>query len=173
MKRNYLLFIFMLLLWGIVACDPNVPLPDDEATATAEAVETEERDGTAVPEPTPEEGYPIEAPPATAVPDEYPLATVPPPPQSAYPASGGYPAPEGSIWAIRPVGVQCESAEYADIQDAITDLTAIGVEVQDSATFEIPVASVCGGPTSAHFRVLIAAEDVEAAGALGWEAIAN
>ncbi len=75
------------------------------------------------------------------------------------------------MWIARPVGVQCEDPKYSDIQDAITDLTAIGVEVTDSGTFELATASVCGGPTSTHFRVLVSAEDVQAAAALGWEPI--
>ena len=34
-------------------------------------------------------------------------------------------------------------------------------------------ASVCGGPTSTHYRVLLDAEDVDAASALEWEPILN
>ena len=167
MKRHYFVLIMLGFVMTFVACGPSNSVTEEDATAGAPEVNT-----TTVEEvPADGYGYPEAEPPvATAVPEEYPIATVPPPPPVAYPdARDAYPAAEGEVWVVRPVGVQCEDPEYTDIQDAITDLKAIGVEVLDSETFEMPTASVCGGPTSAHFRVLIAAEDAEAAAALGWE----
>lgn len=170
MKRYYFVLVVLGFVLTFVACGPSNTVTEDDATAGAprENETTLEELPTTLEE-VPADGYPeAEQPVATAVPEEYPIATVPPP-AAAYPdASDAYPAAEGQVWVIRPVGVQCEDPEYTDIQDAITDLTAIGVEVLDSETFELATASVCGGPTSAHFRVLITAEDVNAAGALDW-----
>ena len=130
MKRNYLFVILIGFILGLVACGPSSAVSEDEATTEASPTHEEttgNEEDTAVPEQLPDESYPInEVPQATAVPDEYPIATIPPPPPAAYPA------PEGQVWVARPVGVQCEEPEYADIQDAITDLTAIGVEVYET-----------------------------------------
>ena len=137
------------------------------STSEAYPVVEEDEPETAVPEET-TEAYPVEAVlPATAVPDSYPPPTQPASPVSAYPAA------EGTVWVARPVGVQCEPPDYADIHEAIADLTAIGVEVLDQGTFEVVVLAVCGAGTSAHFRVLVAAEDVEDTAVLGWEPMEN
>lgn len=185
MQKKWLLLIVVSGVLTLMGCGPSNAVTEEEATAgapllpdlpdtavppspTSEAYPIEENEpATAVPEQSPEE-YPVEEVlPATAVPDSYPVPT-----QPTF-STEPYPAQEGTVWVARPVGVQCETAEYTDIQEAIADLTAIGVDVLDQGTFEMNVLAVCGGTTSAHFRVLVAAEDVADTAVLGWEPMEN
>jgi hypothetical protein len=119
---------------------------------------------------------------ATAVPDQSYLA-----PEADLPATAthepGYPEqpqdfpptvdpyPGGLVWVIRPVGIQCEegtSPGYSDLREATSTLTAAGVAVADSEMTELMVAASCGSPTSAHFRVQIAADDLQTALSMDW-----
>ena len=181
MKRFGMFFPLLLLL--LAACGPAAPEPagaptnepaqepvEDvlpRVTITPTAVEETGPALPSAPEAAPEDGsYPAPSAPPTATP--YPEGYPSPPP--LLPTRDPYPAAEGNVWILRPVGIQCESTkDYADIQAAVADLTAIGVEVQEQETVEIPVTTVCGAPTSAHFRVQIAAADLANAELLGWE----
>jgi hypothetical protein len=81
------------------------------------------------------------------------------------------PYPGGLVWVIRPVGIQCEegtSPGYGDLREATSTLTAAGVSVADAKMVELVVATSCGSPTSAHFRVQIAADDLQTAQSMDW-----
>jgi hypothetical protein len=117
---------------------------------------------------------------ATAVPAEYPAPEVSGPatptldpnyPAPPTPAPTVDPYPGGVVWIIRPVGVQCEEGTapgYNDLREATSTLTAAGVAVAQSEMTELMVTDVCGSPTSAHFRVQIAAGDLQTALSMGW-----
>ena len=181
MKRNYLFVVVLGLFMGLVACGPSRAMTEAEATegapilpdvvdtAVPEQLEQVAPDQAILEESSVEEveEYPVAPVLATAVPVAYPIVTVAPAPKEPYPVQ------EGTLWVMRPVGVQCETAEYADIQAAIADLKAIGVDVLDQGTFEMMVTAVCGSPTSAHFRVLVAVEDVADTAVLGWVPLEN
>lgn len=168
MRGKWFLLIVVSVVLVLMGCGPSNAVTEEEATAGAPLLP--DITDTAVPQesyPAPE-SYPVEEVVLpTAVPGSYP------PPTQSPPVVEGYPAEEGTIWVARPVGVQCEPAEYADIHEASADLMAIGVDVLAQETFEMNVLAVCGGPTSAHFRVLVAAEDVEDTAVLGWEPMEN
>ena len=167
MQGKLFLLLVVSLFFTLVGCGPSSAVTEEDATSGAPLL-PEVRD-TAVPQSPPSEAYPVEEVlPTTAVPESYPPPTLP-----ALSTESSYPAQEGTVWVARPVGVQCETAEYTDIQEAIADLKAIGVEVLDSGTFYVNVLAVCGGPTSAHFRVLVAEEDVANTAVLGWELLEN
>ena len=116
----------------------------------------------------------------TAVPGSYPApeAAIPamPTKDPDYPAPPTYapvvePYPGGLVWVIRPVGIQCEEGTapgYGDLREAASTLTAAGVTVAQSEMTELMVTTVCGSPTSAHFRVQIAADDLQTALSMDW-----
>lgn len=166
MKRTSLLLLGLLLLTAVlVACGPaGVP-----ETTTTEAPEGDvEPRPTVTPGPAPEseteaeEGYP--APPEpTATPEGYPA------PPTAAPREA-YPSAEGTVWVIQSVGVQCEGDKYETLQEAVTELEEAGVAVSASQSTSLAVCQACGCPTSEHFRVQIAAEDLGTAADLGWAA---
>jgi hypothetical protein len=69
------------------------------------------------------------------------------------------------------VGTQCEDGTapgYSDLGEAVATLTAAGLRVVNSEMSELLVATACGSPTSAHYRVQIEAEDLETALSMGW-----
>jgi hypothetical protein len=114
--------------------------------------------------------------------DAYPVATeVPFVEDAGYPApvddaptsiDTGYPAPEGSVWIIFPVGVQCGAAEenrYPDLASAIAGLTAAGITVNNSEMVDLLVCAACGCPTSAHYRVEIDGDQLNSALSLEWQ----
>jgi hypothetical protein len=112
-------------------------------------------------------------------PSDYPApeANLPPTPtlDPDYPAPTPWPVidpyPGGLVWIIRPVGIQCEDGTapgYSDLTEVESTLTAAGVKVVAAEMTEMVVASSCGSPTSAHFRVQIAAEDLQTALSLDW-----
>ena len=117
--------------------------------------------------------------PPTLPPINYPApgADLPPTPtlDPDYPAPTPWPVidpyPGGMVWIIRPVGIQCEDGTtpgYGDLTETESTLTAAGVKVLATEMTEMVVASSCGSPTSAHFRVQIAAEDLQTALSLDW-----
>ena len=118
--------------------------------------------------------------PPTAVPEDYPAPEVIPPVNPTkdpnYPAPPTFaptvdPYPGGLVWVIRPVGIQCEESTlpgYGDLREATSTLTAAGVSVAQSEMTEMAVTAVCGSPTSAHFRVQIAAADLQTALSMDW-----
>lgn len=118
--------------------------------------------------------------PSTTVPAEYPAAEVVAPAVPTrdpdYPAPPTFaptvdPYPGGLVWVIRPVGIQCEEGTmpgYGDLREATSTLTAAGVAVARSEMTELAVTAVCGSPTSAHYRVQIAADDLQTALSMEW-----
>lgn len=118
----------------------------------------------AAPQPDAPEAYPAQP---TAVPqtDSYPAPAAPVATINPYPG-----AVDGFIWMLLPVGVQCEddASPYTDLQDALAGLTAVSVQTAQSEITELMVCSACGCPTSAHYRVQVSVEDVNAAQSLGW-----
>jgi len=137
---------------------------------------------TNIPEPIPTlpslEDVPATEP--TTVPSGYPAPEVmqpaTPPPDPNYPAPPTYPPtvdpyPGGLVWILRPVGIQCEegtSPGYGDLREAASTLTAAGLTVARSEMTELVVSDSCGSPTSAHYRVQIAADDLQNALSMGW-----
>jgi hypothetical protein len=117
---------------------------------------------------------------STDVPNAYPAPEVVAPATSTrdpdYPAPPTFaptvePYPGGLVWIIRPVGIQCEEGTtpgYGDLREATSTLTAAGVKVAQSEMTELIVTDVCGSPTSAHFRVQIAADNLQTALSMGW-----
>lgn len=173
--KSYSLF-FMVFALILAACGSQPGPEPTNVGATEPALEPVEdvfpkvtitptavREIESAPETAPDDSsYP--APPTiTPFPEGYPAIVTPAPTHDPYPAG------EGTIWIIRPVGIQCESPnDYADIQAAVADLKAIGVETLAQEMIDIPVTAVCGAPTSAHFRVQINAPDLAKAELLGW-----
>jgi hypothetical protein len=160
------LTLFILLIAGLclAACSALVVTPapaGEEPTPVLAPVST-----TATAE-TPPGAYPgdVVAPEADATTAGYPAQPETQPEAEAYPG--------GLVWVIRPVGVQCEqgTAEgYGDLTEAVATLSASGVEVAASEMTNRIVTTVCGAPTSAHFRVQIAADSLDTAVNMGWEA---
>jgi hypothetical protein len=116
---------------------------------------------------------PLELP--TTIPTAVPLATDPPPtatlPPTSTPASQiATPVATGPIWVMQAQGVQCEGNKFTDLKDAVSQLQAQGVTVIAAEEVEMMVMTVCGGPTSTHYRVQIQAEGLDTAVSLGWTA---
>jgi hypothetical protein len=160
MIRNvHIIFFLTLILVILGACSsapqalPTLPPPPGESGGLATAV--------------PDQGYPSSEvlPPATATHEPgYPEQPVDLPPTVD-------PYPGGLVWIVRPIGIQCEegtSPGYGDLREATSTLTAAGIAVADAEMTEMMVAASCGSPTSAHFRVQIAADDLQTALSMDW-----
>lgn len=159
---NVRLLLLVSVVWVLLsACgsaDPGVLEPEpafpglEEAPAGQPTVESP--------------GYPapeIVAPPTPTFNPDYPA------PPTLAPTVDPYPG--GLVWIIRPVGIQCEegtSPGYGDLRETTSTLTAAGVTVAGAEMAELMVAASCGSPTSAHFRVQIAAENLQTALSMGW-----
>jgi hypothetical protein len=152
----------------LIACGPVA----EDATAVPDSNESNVEDGeevfprpTITPVPQEDSSESVIEPEATAVPDDYPPQPTPVVvPEAAYPSAGG----EG-VWVVFPVGVQCEGdGPFADIDAAVTALDDVGVTVTNQEMVELPVATVCGQPTSEHYRVQILSGDLAEAEDLGW-----
>jgi hypothetical protein len=167
----------LLIMIIATACGPAIETDEPSAVPENEGVlEMETQPApveTVKPATTPEPALPPDAPEAypaqpTAVPqtEGYPAPAEPVAPLDPYPD-----AVDGFIWMILPVGVQCEdeASTYNDLQDAVAGLTAVSVQTGESEITELMVCTACGCPTSAHYRVQVSIEDVNAAQALGWK----
>jgi len=174
MNRFVLIFVLLAVVL-IAACGPAVP-------ATPPANPDGDGDtGGLQPRPTPTtaalNGQPAQSNPANS---SYPPPLPSPTPfPEGYPAAPSlstvdpYPAQEGSVWILHPVGVQCSDPseyKYQTEQDVIADLTAVGITVQQITLTELMVCSACDCPTSTHYRVQIPAADLSKAEALEWTA---
>ena len=125
----------------------------------------------AEPEPT---APPVVLP--TAVNTAVPIPTDPPPTATLPPTST--PLTEeviqleteqsGTVWLIRPQGLQCEGNQFEDLKEAVNALTSRGVTVLASEEISLNVLAVCGAPTSTHYRVQIGVSDVDTAVGAGW-----
>lgn len=126
---------------------------------------------------TPEEEEPEARPtPTTEVPESAPNESPNEEPQDGYPAdqptapAAGYPDAATEVWLVLPAGSQCADAlAYPDSASAVADLEAAGVEILAVEETELLVCEACGCPTSAHYRILLAADDIPTAIALGWQ----
>lgn len=167
-RMSYLAALLALLL--LAACGAAEPVEEapGEATPTTEAPAL-----ATVAAPTSDAGtseaeaaYPPQAvmpDPPTPLPDDYPAPPTPPPTVDPYPG--------GVLPIIKPVGVQCEEGTevgYGSPEEAAATLAESGVEVTDVQVIELMVTTVCGGPTSEHYRAEISPEDLDMALSLGW-----
>ncbi|MFL7837516.1 MAG: hypothetical protein ACK2T4_09065 [Candidatus Promineifilaceae bacterium] len=162
--KNLLIYVLLsitgilVLLSGCGASEVNTPEPIPTAPIVNEMP-------TARPTPVPQVYPAPEAvePAAPTLDPDYPA------PPTDVPTVDPYPG--GLAWVIRPVGIQCEDGTapgYGDLREATSTLTAAGVKVAQSEMTELVVTDVCGAPTSAHFRVQIAASDLQTVLSLGW-----
>jgi hypothetical protein len=117
--------------------------------------------------PAPEEEEPTVRPTPTVEeqePDGYPAQPTTDP-AAPYPA-----ASDAETWVIRPAGEQCaESVAYPTPESAVAQLEEAGVTILAVEEIELIVCEACGCPTSAHYRVLLAGDDLSTAFALGWD----
>ena len=144
-RKHSLLIIFLLFALLLAACNGNGGV--EEAEPTPRPTPTT---GETAP-PTPEEGYPA---------------------QPTDPPVSGYPVEEVGAegWVVRPAGEQCaESLAYPSAESATADLEAAGITILAVEETELLVCEACGCPTSAHYRVLVSAEDLPTALSLGWQ----
>lgn len=160
MKRYWLLTLLVAIITA--ACGP-APAVNEAPAAPATATATEPASTIETPAPTS----------AMTVIDEYPAPATDgyPPPGPPVPAAHPYPAAEGMVWIIIPVGEQCADPSensYASLQDAVASLTAAGITVNTSTMTDLPVCMACGCPTSAHYRLQIDAASLNDALSLGW-----
>lgn len=146
-KRSLLiLLIFVLFLAACSGDNAEETPPPARPTPTAE-----------IAAPTTEgEAYPAQ-PQATA-------------PVDAYPAAGEGAELFTENWVVLPAGEQCaESLAYPSPESAVAGLEEAGVTPLAVEETELLVCEACGCPTSAHYRVLVSAEDLAAAIILGWQ----
>lgn len=119
--------------------------------------------GTNTAEPTGQATAPIESypPPATSVPESYPI-------HRATPTLFSYPA-NATVWMTKPVGVQCRESQ-ADLEAEVIVLESAGIPV---IAFEMTNLAVCQAcdvcPTSEHYRVQISKNQQNVAINLGWQ----
>jgi len=176
MKQRLIWYAFLTILVILLlsACGPAPPadLSTTPASAPGESDTGPALEPASTTSPTPStesqpEAYP---PPQPAIPAEPTHSPDYPGPPTPWPTVDPYPG--SLVWIIRPVGVQCEDGTtegYGDLREAVSTLTAAGLSVADSELIELMVATVCGGPTSAHYRVQISVGDMDAALSMGWE----
>ncbi len=165
----YPLILLMLLL--LAACGPSNVQPEPTNTPSSPSLQPE---GDVMPRPTitatavPDEAYPPPPPPpASTLPEGYSMPEVViAPTHNPYP---GIEAADNQSVMMRAAGVQCEDVLYPTEEDAVAALEAAGITVYESATFELMVTAVCGGPTSTHYQVLIDAANQAQAEQMGWE----
>jgi hypothetical protein len=170
--KSWYISVFLLTFIIIIAaaCGPAAESSDPSvvpATPETEGVletATQPAATESAPPPDAPEAYPAQ-PTAVPLPEGYPAPSEPIATVNPYPE-----AVDGFIWMLLPVGIQCEddASTYSDLQDAVAGLTAVSVQTNQSETTELMVCSACGCPTSAHYRVQVSVEDVNAAQALGW-----
>jgi hypothetical protein len=160
MKR--LLMLTMILTLLVAACGDTAVTPE-----VVEPEPTVESDEGIFPRPTvtpdetdTDEGYPL--PEAAAPGSEYPAP-------AALPTRDPYPVVEGYVWVVHPVGEQCEDGRFFDdVNAAITALEEADVEVTAGATINLNVCLACGCPTSEHYILQIAEDDLATAERLDW-----
>jgi len=161
--RVFLLIIAAAFVLG--ACGPaaNEAEPESPNTGpTAPALDSAPS-GQATELPADYPAPEAERPPATPLPADYPAAPALPPTPDPYPG--------GVVWVIKPVGTQCEEGTepgYGDLREATSTMAAAGVKVASAEMTELMVTTSCGSPTSAHYRLQIAADDLETALSMGW-----
>jgi hypothetical protein len=145
------LIILLLFVFLLAACN-NEPIEEEPITR---------------PTPTTETAAPTQAP----ADDGYPADPQPTEPAAAYPAAGegeGETLTEG--WIVLPAGTQCEeNLAYPTTDSAVEELENAGITPLAVEETELVVCEACGCPTSAHYRILVSAEDMAIAISLGWQ----
>jgi hypothetical protein len=137
--KKYSLLLLLIIAFIIAACN------GDGAEEETPARPTPTTEGI---NPTPPGGYP---------------------PEPTEPVTSGYPAEVTEAWMVIPAGKQCaESLAYPSAESAVAVLEQAGVTILAVEETELVVCEACDCPTSAHYRVLLAAEDFPAAMSLGW-----
>ncbi|MFN2136352.1 MAG: hypothetical protein ACK2UK_10380 [Candidatus Promineifilaceae bacterium] len=168
MKRYFTQFLMIaaLMILMVSACGPagsQAPAGEPAAEPTLSGLQqAPAARATPLPEnyPPPEQVLPEATPTLSA---DYPARPTLPPTVDPYPG--------GLVWVLRPVGTQCEEGTepgYGNLREAQSTLTAASIKVAQAEMTELMVTASCGSPTSAHYRVEIAAEDLDAALSLGW-----
>jgi hypothetical protein len=160
------IFLIVVLLTAVLsACGPATSAtPSTEPQVGPDAPALEEAPAAGAP--ALPAGYPA---PESAMPATPTLNPNYPAPPTYSPTVDPYPG--GLVWVIKPVGVQCEEGTapgYGDLTEATNSATAAGVRVARSEMTELMVKTSCGSPTSAHYRLQIATEDLQTAVSLGW-----
>ena len=147
--KRKIIGIFGLLALCLTACSTTITEPEPAATVPTSVLPT---------------SIPTAVPPPTAPP---PTATLPP---TSTPISQPTPNPDqnAAVWVIQAQGVQCEGNTFADLDDAIKTLRGQGVTILAAEEVALNVLAVCGGATSTHYRIQIAAPDLPTAEQNGW-----
>ncbi len=141
MKHTWLFSLFLLFL--LAACG-GAPAPTPAPTA-----------------PSANDGYPPPAAP-TSLPQGYPAQR----PTPTLPT--GYPDDDNRTWLIKPVGMQCQESS-ANLNQEVASLQNAGIPVLAAQMTTLAVCEACDTcPTSEHYRVLVAPENIDAAQTLGW-----
>jgi hypothetical protein len=166
LMKRLLMLLMMVILLGAACGDTAVTPPDTEVQPAPETDEGVFPRPTVTPDmPDADESYPV---PAIATP-----ATGYPAPE-ALPTYDPYPVVEGYVWVVHPFGEQCEDGRFYDNLDAaINALRAADIDVQRGTTTNLNVCLACGCPTSEHYRLHIAEDDLAKAEALGWTLIVD
>ena len=156
----WVIFGSMLLMAACKAPAPPTVIPEGN---TATQIPTERTVSPVTPVP---EAYPaLPAPEGAST--GYPL--VPVPEGGAAAAPTGYPAQIELVWILKPVGEQCAAqGDALNLQTAVADLIAIGVEVGQMEMVQLEVCQGCGCPTAAHFRVQVPQNLLSRTAVLGW-----
>lgn len=169
MKLRYLFTLVFILL--LAACGPAGTGDTTPAATTASDPDNAPRPTvTSIPQDN-----------AGATPESYPIQPTAPSGAAGYPAGEApvlatvnpYPAVEGFVWMVKPVGLQCEDPQLATLQDAVAELTAANITLNDSTTQEFSVCQACGCPTSTYYRVQIPTTDQATAESLGWQSVSE
>jgi hypothetical protein len=161
-RKAALLFIILLLMASMAACDGGAQAPTTEPTRASEpgaqpATLTVPAMATATSEPG---GYPpFAAPTLPGVDEGYPAGPLP----------TLDPYPGGLATIIRPMGLQCEDPIFPDLSAAIASLEEAGITVVAAEEIGLEVCEACGCATSTHFRVQINVADLDRALKLGWQ----
>ncbi len=165
MQTVRILFLTAAALVLLSACGPASGQEPAVGPETAPTVAAVEEAPLSTPTTVPA-GYPapeLVAPPAPTLDPDYPAPPTLPPTVDPYPG--------GLVWVIKPVGIQCEEGTlpgYGDLRETTSTMTAAGINVAGAEMTERMVTTSCSSPTSAHFRIQIAAEDLQTALSMGW-----
>ena len=166
--------LILIISFLLVACrsteepeptsEPTEEIPDSPPPTLPSLLPAPTRDAP-YPAPTTAGAYPGPDQP-TAI----PTATLPagyPEPPTPLPTIDPYP---GGVAVIAiPAGIQCEDPAFNSLQEALATLEESGITVLSATEEELLVCTACNCPTSLHYKVTIAPEELAAALAIGWQ----